>query len=76
VTDDPLGASHKLAAACAARSPDAIRAIKALINEGWQMSDADSLALEARLQSGIIGGKNQLEAVSANLDKRKPDFSD
>jgi enoyl-CoA hydratase/carnithine racemase len=76
VVDDPLGASRKLAAECAARSPDAIRAIKALINEGWQMSDADSLALEARLQSGIIGGKNQLEAVSANLDKRKPDFSD
>jgi enoyl-CoA hydratase/carnithine racemase len=76
VTDDPLGASRRLAAECAARSPDAIRGIKALINEGWQMSDADSLALEARLQSGIIGGKNQLEAVSANLAKRKPDFSD
>ena len=76
VTDDPLGASRKLAAECAARSPDAIRGIKALINEGWQMSDTDSLALEARLQSGIIGGANQLEAVSANLHKRKPDFRD
>ena len=76
VTDDPLGASRKLAAECAARSPDAIRGIKALINEGWQMSDTDSLALEARLQSGIIGGTNQLEAVSANLHKRKPDFRD
>ena len=76
VTDDPLGASRKLAAECAARSPDAIRGIKALINEGWQMSDAESLALEARLQSGIIGGENQLEAVSANLSKRKPAFKD
>ena len=76
VTDDPLGASRKLAAECAARSPDAIRGIKALINEGWQLSDADSLALEARLQGAIIGGKNQLEAVNANLNKRKPDFSD
>jgi enoyl-CoA hydratase/carnithine racemase len=76
VTDDPLGASRKLAAACAAKSPDAIRGIKALINESWQMSDSDSLALEARLQSGIIGGTNQLEAVSANLSKRRPAFED
>jgi len=76
VADDPLGASRKLAAECAARSPDAIRGIKALINKAWQMSEADSLALEAHLQSGIIGGENQLEAVSANLQKRKPDFRD
>lgn len=76
VVDDPLGASRKLAAECAARSPDAIRGIKALINKAWQMSEADSLALEAHLQSGIIGGENQLEAVSANLHKRKPDFRD
>jgi enoyl-CoA hydratase/carnithine racemase len=76
VVDDPLGASRKLAAECAARSPDAVRGIKALINKAWQMSEADSLALEAHLQSGIIGGENQLEAVSANLQKRKPDFRD
>jgi enoyl-CoA hydratase/carnithine racemase len=76
VVDDPLGASRKLAAECAARSPDAVRGIKALINKAWQMSEADSLALEAHLQSGIIGGENQLEAVSANLHKRKPDFRD
>ena len=76
VVDDPLAASRKLAAECAARSPDAIRGIKALVNDAWQVSDADALALEARLQSGIIGGKNQLEAVSANLNKREPNFKD
>lgn len=76
VVDDPLAASRKLAAECAARSPDSIRGIKALVNDAWQVSDADSLAIEARLQSGIIGRENQLEAVSANLHKRKPDFKD
>jgi len=76
VVDDPLGASRKLAAGCATRSPDSIRGIKALVNNAWQVPDADSLAMEARLQSGIIGGENQLEAVSANLAKRKPDFKD
>jgi len=76
VVDDPLGASRKLATECAARSPNAIRGIKALINKAWQMPEADSLALEAQLQRGIIGGENQLEAVSANLHKRRPDFRD
>jgi len=76
VVDDPLAASRKLAAECATRSPDSIRGIKALVNNAWQLSDADSLAMEARLQSGIIGGENQLEAVSANLNKRKPNFRD
>jgi len=76
VVDDPLGASRKLAAGCATRSPDSIRGIKALVNNAWQVPDADSLAMEARLQSGIIGGENQLEDVSANLAKRKPDFKD
>lgn len=76
VVDDPLATSRELAAECSTRSPDAIRGIKALVNDAWQVSDADSLALEARLQSGIIGGENQLEAVSANLQKRRPDFKD
>ncbi len=76
VVDDPIGASRKLAAECAARSPEAIRGIKALVNGAWQISEAESLALEAELQSGIIGRENQLEAVNANLNKRIPDFRD
>jgi len=76
VLDDPLELSRKLAAECATRSPDSIRGIKTLVNEAWQVSDADSLVMEARLQKGIIGRENQLEAVSANLNKRKPDFKD
>jgi enoyl-CoA hydratase/carnithine racemase len=76
VADDPLAAARRLAADCAARSPDAIRGIKALVNQAWQLSEAESLALEARLQSGIIGGANQIEAIAANLQKRKPAFKD
>jgi len=76
VVDDPLEASRQLAQECAMKSPDAIRGIKALVNDAWQISDSDALALEARLQSGIIGGENQMEAVSANLNKRKADFKD
>ncbi len=76
VVDDPMVASRELAASCVARSPDAIRGIKALVNQTWQLADADALALEARLQSGIIGSENQAEAVNANFEKRKPEFRD
>jgi len=76
VVDDPIGASRKLAAECAARSPDAIRGIKVLVNRAWQISETESLALEAELQSGIIGRENQLEAINANLCKRMPNFRD
>jgi len=76
VVDDPLAASHTLAADCASRSPDAIRGIKSLVNKAWQISEPESLALEARLQSGIIGRANQTEAVAANLGRREPEFND
>jgi enoyl-CoA hydratase/carnithine racemase len=76
IVDDPLAASFELAHACAARSPDAIRGVKSLVNQAWQVSETESLALEARLQSGIIGGANQAEAVAANIGKRKPEFKD
>lgn len=76
LVDDPLASSRELAACCAARSPDAVRGIKALVNQGWQMSEAESLALEARLQGAVIGRPNQVEAVAANLGKREPRFSD
>ncbi len=76
VSEDPVAASREFARECAAKSPDAIRGIKTLVNEAWQLSEAEALALEANLQSGIIGGENQLEAVAANLGKRKAEFRD
>ena len=76
VMDDPVIAARQFAADCASRSPEAIRGIKTLINEAWSTTEAEGLALEAHLQSGIIGGENQIEAVAANLGKRKPDFTD
>jgi enoyl-CoA hydratase/carnithine racemase len=76
VTEDPLSTSRKLALDCASRSPDAIRGIKTLVNQTWHMPESEALALEAQLQSGIIGGENQREAVAANLAKRKPEFRD
>ncbi|MDJ0907989.1 MAG: crotonase/enoyl-CoA hydratase family protein [Woeseiaceae bacterium] len=76
VADDPLAKARETAAAIAGRSPDAIRAMKRLFNEAWEMSTEDSLRLEAALQIGVMGGENQREAVAANMEKRAPDFKD
>lgn len=76
VADDPLAMARGFARDCAQKSPEAIRGVKALVNGAWQLSDAAALELEAALQGGIIGGENQLEAVRANLAKRKPEFKD
>ena len=76
VHDDPLAAARQFAGDCASRSPQAIRGIKRLVNEGWELPEAESLALEAELQSTVMGSPNQVEAVMANLQKRAPEFSD
>ena len=76
VEEDPLATARRVAQDCAAKSPDAIRGIKCLINEAWSRSEGDSLALEAQLQLRLLGSANQSEAVRANLEKRKPDFAD
>lgn len=76
VKEDPYLAALELAADIAAKSPDAIRAMKRLLNESWQNSEEDSLRQEAKLQMSVIGKPNQLESVMANLQGRAPEFSD
>ena len=76
VAEDPLTKARETAAAIAGRSPDAIRAMKRLFNEAWEMSAVDALRLEAVLQTGVMGGENQREAVAANVKKRAPTFRD
>jgi enoyl-CoA hydratase/carnithine racemase len=64
------------ARAICVKSPDAIRSVKRLLNTAWRLSDPEALALEAELQLGVLGKKNQLEAVMANMQKRSPEFDD
>jgi len=74
LADDPLSAARAFAADLAARSPEAIQGAKRLIDRSWTMDAADSLRLEAEIQAPIIGSPNQVEAVMANVQKRKPNF--
>lgn len=73
---DPYAAAMLTATEVAGQSPDAVRGMKKLFNEGLDVPDGEALALEARIQSGIMGRPNQREAVRANVEKRKPDFKD
>ncbi len=76
VSDDPSSAAVRMAESICRQSPDAVRAIKRLANEAWQLEEREALALEAALQLGVMGKKNQLEAVAANLESRAPTFED
>jgi enoyl-CoA hydratase/carnithine racemase len=76
VEDAPLDAALAMAREIALKSPDAIRAGKQLLDQSVQLSVADGLCLEERLQVGLIGSANQIEAVQANLQKRPAAFRD
>lgn len=76
VHEDPAQAANAMATQIAGRSPDAIRGMKRLFNEGWNLSEAKSLALEAEIQLEVANSENQAEAVRANFEKRAPNFRD
>ena len=66
----------KMANEIAGKSPDAIRAMKALFNKAWTGEVSSLLRYEAGLQLGVMAGKNQREAALANLERRAPIFVD
>jgi enoyl-CoA hydratase/carnithine racemase len=76
VSDDPLRDALALAHEIASRSPDAVRHAKRLFDEAWTGTPAETLALEARLQSELIGTTNQVAALTAGITKLEPEFTD
>ncbi len=75
IVDDPLSEARAMAELILTKNPDAIRRGKRLINDSWTGDPADTLKLEAHLQTELIASSNQLEAVFANMQKRPPKFS-
>jgi enoyl-CoA hydratase/carnithine racemase len=76
VHENPSQVARDTAQIIASKSPDAIRAIKTLFDKAEELTTEKSLRLEARLQSSLLGRPNQVEAVTANLEKRSPEFED
>jgi enoyl-CoA hydratase/carnithine racemase len=77
--DDPRAAALALAAEIAGRNPDAVRAIKRLLNRAAALDPdqvAAQLASERDEIGRIIGSPNQVEAVTAHFEGRPPVFAD
>ena len=75
ICDDPHAAALEVAHEIAAKSPDAIRATKRMLNR-LSVDPAPALLAESIEQQKLIGSHNQTEAVRANIDKRAPRFVD
>jgi len=76
VVDDPHSTAMKVAEEIAGRSPHAVRAAKRLLNRAATCDPATVMASERAEQHALIASPNQVEAVSANLANRLPQFVD
>ncbi|MEL7024913.1 MAG: crotonase/enoyl-CoA hydratase family protein [Pseudomonadota bacterium] len=76
VVENPSARALELATAIASRSPDAIRAVKGLLDHACDAPAESALKLEAKAQWAMLQSPNQREAVMANLQKRAPEFND
>ena len=76
VDADPAGAAAALAAEIAARSPDAVRASKRLLNDAWTAPPEQGLRLETELMERLMGTPNQAEAIRAAIAGDAPNFTD
>ncbi|MBK4738725.1 crotonase/enoyl-CoA hydratase family protein [Noviherbaspirillum pedocola] len=72
---DPYAAALEVASMIARQSPDAIRAAKRLLNLPSHDPAAVLLA-ESVEQAKLIGSPNQVEAVTANIEKRAAQFAE
>jgi enoyl-CoA hydratase/carnithine racemase len=75
VADDPRAAALELAADLAAKSPDALREGKRLLNLSGTRPLAEQLHDERVTMGSLIGSPNQVEATMAYFEKRAPSFT-
>ncbi len=76
LSNEPLVTARALAEQIAGHSPHAIRAAKQLWNRAPGLDDESALRLETELQLGLLGTRNQLEAVQSKFMNRPPRFED
>lgn len=76
VVGDPRAAALDTAREIAAKSPDAVRAAKRLLNLAVATDAKAGLMAESVEQQKLIGSPNQLESVAANLQKRAANYRD
>ena len=75
IAEDVLGEAEKAATALAALPPESIRLTKRLMKARYGASVSEAIAEEGHLFRERLGSPEAKEAMSAFLEKRKPDFS-
>jgi enoyl-CoA hydratase/carnithine racemase len=76
LSDDPRATAVELAHAISSRNPEAIRAMKRLVDASWTLTLDDGVREEGVQSEAILGSRNQLEALVANLEQRPARFED
>ncbi len=76
LSEQPLDDALALAREIAGNSPHAIRAAKQVLDAARTVGIRQGLETEERLQLGLMGSPNQVEAMTANMQKRAPNFAD
>lgn len=76
LSDTPYDDAMAMAREIAGRSPDAVRAGKALLNGLFNQGAAEQFAAERTSIGSLIGRPNQMEAVMSNFEKRPANFID
>ena len=76
VSETPYDDAMALAKTISLKNPQAIRGAKRLFALSSHASDEDLLQAESNEQDLIIRKPNQMEAVMASMQKRKPEFVD
>jgi enoyl-CoA hydratase/carnithine racemase len=76
VSETPLEDALWLAKLIAGKHPAAMRGAKVLCNAMADATDAELLALESSEQLKVMRTPNQIEAVMAEMQKRKAVFAD
>lgn len=76
LSDHPYTDAMGLAREIAGRNPHAIRAAKRLANLAAEADAAAILVAESAEQARLMRSPNQIEAVTANMQKRPPSFTD
>ena len=76
LSDDPRVTAMEMAKEIAQRSPDAVRAAKALMNGLLLQGAAEQFAAERSGIGSLVGRANQREAVMSYFEQRPPAFVD
>ena len=76
VSENPLEDAMALAREISLKNPQAVRGAKRLFAKTAHASDAELLQAESVEQDSIIRKPNQIEAVMASMQKRRPEFVD